>query len=123
MPRPYRHLHVDRKQDVFCVRLNRQRLDENAIHELADELVGLITDEGCRKLVLSLGPESPQLLFSVFLSKLVMVRRRLLEEGGRPLKLCDVGPLVQGVFAATQLKELFEFYPDQTAAVAAFQTC
>ena len=121
MPRPYRQLNVERKQDVFCVRLKRHRLDETAIDELANELVSLITGEGCRKLVLSLASDSPQLLYSVFLSKLVMVRRRLLEEGGAVLKLCDVNPHVYGVFEATQLKDLFEFYPDQDAAIASFR--
>jgi hypothetical protein len=121
MPRPFRHLDVERKNDIFCARLKRHRLDEKAIIELAAELVSLITEQGCRKLVLSLGSDAPELLYSVFLAKLVMVRRRLLEGGGAPLKLCEVNANVYGVFEATQLKDLFEFYPDRASAVASFE--
>jgi hypothetical protein len=71
-------------------------------------------------MVLSLGPESPQVLFSVFLAKLVMIRRRLLESGGAPLKLCDTTADVHGVFEACQLNNLFDFYPDRASAVASF---
>jgi hypothetical protein len=120
MPRPCRHLEVEHIGDVFCVRLSRYDLHEREILELADELVSLIADRGCRRMVLSLGPESPQVLYSVFLAKLVMIRRRLLENGGEPLKLCDTTEDVQGVFEACQLNDLFEFYPDQASAVASF---
>src|SRR5262249_43061615 len=120
MPRGPRYLEVEHVGDVFCVRLRRYNLHEKEILELADELVKLIDDDGCRRMVLSLGPESPQVLFSVFLAKLVMIRRRLLENGGVPLKLCDTGEDVRGVFKACQLSDLFEFYPDQASAVASF---
>ena len=49
--------------------------------QLADEVVDLI-DGGCRKLVFTLGPESLQCLYSVFLAKLVMFQRVLRERGG-----------------------------------------
>jgi hypothetical protein len=120
MPRARRHLEVEHIGDVFCVRLRRYDLHEKEILELADELVSLIADQGCRRMVLSLGPESPQVLFSVFLAKLVMIRRRLLESGGVPLKLCDTTEDVHGVFDACQLTNIFEFYPDQASAVASF---
>jgi hypothetical protein len=118
MPRPYRHIIVDRKGDVFCVRLRRTHLEETDILEMADELIGLIDKEGCRKMAFSLGPEAPNCLYSVFLAKLVMVRRHLRELDGS-LKLCDATPDTLEVFAACRLKEHFEFAPDQAAAVAA----
>jgi hypothetical protein len=119
MPRPYRTIDVERTDDVFCVRLTKTELPEPEVHDLANELVELVTDEGCRKLVLVLGPEPPNLIYSVFMGKLLMVRRRLLEAGGA-LKLCSVGPAVRGVFDALQLAQYFDFYPDRDAAVAAF---
>lgn len=119
MPRQYRRIVVERRDDVFCVRLRRLELTEPEVTELGEELVSLLTDDGCRKLVLALGPEPPSLIYSVFMGKLLMIRRRLQEEGGA-LKLCHVGPPVRGVFDALQLTQYFDFYPDQAAAVAAF---
>jgi anti-anti-sigma factor len=119
MPRPYRHIDVECRGDVFCVRLPRRRLNETEVNELADDLVGLIADEGCRKLALALGPKEPEFLYSVFLAKLVMVRRRLSEVGGT-LKICYAGENVRGVFEACKLEEMFDFSPDFDAAVRAF---
>ena len=119
MPRQYRTLAIKRTDDVFCVRLKHAHLQEPEVHDLAEELVDLIDQEKCRKLVLSLGPEPPNLIYSVFVGKLLMVRRRLQEQGGA-LKLCGASPAVASVFDALRLTQYFDFYPDETAAVAAF---
>jgi hypothetical protein len=119
MPRPYRTIAVEYTDDVFCVHLKNPQLQEPEVHEFADELVSLVADEDCRKLVLALGPEAPQLIYSVFMGKLLMVRRRIQDAGGA-LKLCDVPPTVRSVFDALQLTQYFEFHADRAAAVAAF---
>lgn len=116
MPSPYRLITVDREADVFCVRLRKRKLDETEVYQLAEELTSLITDEGCRKMALSLGPEEPQCLYSVFLAKLITVRRQLLERDGG-LRLCDASPAVLDVFAACKLKDYFEFAPDMNTAI------
>jgi anti-anti-sigma factor len=118
MPRPYRHIEVACPGDVFCVRLRQPKLDETALYELCDELTRLVTEDGCRKLVLSLGPPEPQFLYSIFLAKLVTLQRRLKGNGGA-LKLCEVGPETMSIFDACGLARLFEFYPDQAAALKA----
>ena len=110
---------VERREDVFCVRLPHRRLTETEVHELADELVVLIADDGCRKLALALGPKDPEFLYSVFLAKMVMVRRRLREMGGG-LKICYASTNVQSVFEACKLEEMFDFCPDFDAAITAF---
>src|SRR5262249_54399408 len=114
----YRQIDVERAADVFCVRLRQQRLDESAIHELRQELIALVKQEGCRKLALSLGPESPDCLYSVFLAALVTVRRVLVEHGGT-LLLHDVSPDTLGVFQTCQLHDHFQFAADLPAAIAA----
>jgi hypothetical protein len=118
MDRAYHHIDVQLHGDVFCVRLRSRQLLETDILELADELVSLIIDRGCRKLALSLGPEKLDCLYSVFLAKLVMLRRRMRECGGA-LKLCEVAPEVVGIFEACHLKDYFEFAKDQQAVIAA----
>jgi hypothetical protein len=115
-----RHIDVDRQGDIFCVHLRSHRYDESAIQELAQELTSLILQQGCRKLALSLGPESPQCLYSVFLAKLVTLRRLMAEKGGE-FKICDANEQTLGVFEACRLKDHFEFVPDLQTAVAAWQ--
>jgi hypothetical protein len=117
MDRPYRHIEVERRGDVSCVRLRLSRLDEPAIHELAGELRSLVTDGGVRKLALSLGPESPECLYSVFLAKLISLQRVLHEHGGE-LALCHAQPQVLRIFEACCLDQLFCFRPDFEAAAA-----
>jgi hypothetical protein len=119
MIRQYRLITVERKRDVFCVHLRHRKLEEGEIYSLTEELLSLVTDEGCTKLALSLGPEEPQCLYSVFLARLITLRRRLMEKGGA-LKICDASPAVVDVFAACQLKDYFDFVPDQKTAIAGF---
>ncbi len=117
MTRPYRHIEVERRGEVFCVRLQQTRMDEATIYELVAELRRLVTDGGCRRMALSLGPQSPECLYSVFLAKLITLQRVLREHGGE-LVLCHVQPDVRNIFAACCLEQLFQFLPDFEAAVA-----
>ena len=118
MDRPYRHLDVECQGDVYCARLTRTHLDEAALNELGQEMTRLV-DEGCRKLVLSLGPDSPQCMYSVFLAKLVTLRRRLHECGGS-LKITDAGPDTLRLFEVCRLRDYFDFTPDRSTAIASF---
>jgi anti-anti-sigma regulatory factor len=118
MQRIYRQISFERKQDVFCVRLRRNRLEEADIFAMAEELLSLIQEERCRKMIFCLGPGILDCLYSVFLAALVTVRRRLSECGG-VLKLCEVSPQTLEVFEACHLQKHFDFEPDQAAAVRA----
>jgi anti-anti-sigma factor len=119
MIRTYRQIASERRGDVCCVRLRTLRLEEEEVHELAEELIDLATREGCNKMVLSLGPRPPQCLYSVFLAKLVSVLRHLQQQGGG-LVLCDVSPEVRSVFEACRLDQQFRFAKDFDEAVAAW---
>jgi hypothetical protein len=117
----YRQIEVEHRDDVFCVRLRKSRLSETDILETTSELIALATQEGCRKLALSLGPESPACMYSLFLAKLITVQRRLCEEGGAMI-LCEVSPAIKGVFEVTRLDDQFTFVPDFDAAVAIWKS-
>ncbi len=119
MDRPYRHIDVETAGDVHCVKLRETKLDENALYELTDELGALVGEDGCSKVVLTLGPEEPQFLYSVFLAKLVTLQRRLRAKGGA-LKLADVAADTVRIFDACRLTPLFDFQPDRAAALASF---
>jgi hypothetical protein len=119
MANPGRHIVVERDNDVCTIRLRRGRMNEADILEMSDQIIGLIHDEGCRKMVISLGPGQLECLYSVFLAKLVMIRRIMNEAGGQ-LKLSDATPETVGVFEACHLKELFDFQPDKATAIQSF---
>lgn len=108
-----------RQHDVICVRLKQPRMEEPDIAQLGVEVLSLCNGDGCR-LALSLGPETPSCLYSVFLAKLVAIRNAIQRAGGK-LVLCDVGPLTRGVFEATKLDAEFTFVPDFPAALLHFQ--
>lgn len=119
MTRSYRHIAYECRGDVFCVRISQTHLDEPTLHEMGNEVRQLILEDGCRKMALSLGPESPQGLYSMFLAKLISIQRLLREHKGE-LVLCEVQPAVRDIFASCCLDQLFRFLPDFDAAVAHF---
>lgn len=121
MTRLHRLIHVEQRGDVFCVNLLQTRLDEPMIHELSDELRELVARGGCRRMALSLGPESPECLYSVFLAKLITLQRVLREHDGE-LVLCHVRPAVRDIFEACCLDRMFTFLPDFEAALAHWTT-
>jgi len=118
MPRTYPHLDIERRPNACCVRLRSHRIAESEIHAVVEELVALSRSEGFRNLVLSLGPKPPECLYSVFLAKLCWAKRVLDEEGG-VLVLCEVDPMVRTIFEACKLDEQFRFAEDFDEAVAA----
>jgi hypothetical protein len=112
----YRYISVERQGDVFCVRLKSSRLEESEIHQLGTDLTDLCELHGCRKMALSLGPQPPDCLYSVFLAKLIAVRNALRRHEGR-LILCEVSPEAFNVFEACLLHREFTFAPDFASAV------
>jgi hypothetical protein len=115
MSNSWRHIDVETRGDLRCVRLRHNRFEEKQIDDFANELVAAGCAEGCSKIALSLGPKPPDCLYSVFLGKLISVQRRL-EEQGRRLLLCDAGPEVQSIFSACKLIDHFTFVADFEAA-------
>jgi anti-anti-sigma factor len=120
MNRRFQQIEMEQEEDVFLANFRRNLMDETDIYAAAKELTALIEQDGCRKLVLSLGPQAIECLYSVFLAKLVMIQRLLQENGGN-LILCDVLPVVKAVFEACKLQDFFLFAPDRSTALALFR--
>src|SRR5262245_53802686 len=110
MSSPFRHVILEVQNGVHRVRLRNRRLDEVELADLTDELIGLL-DNGCRLMALSLGPEPPLFLYSVFLARLVTLQRMLRERGGA-LILCELKPEVMRIFEACRLELQFRFARD-----------
>src|SRR5437588_12880517 len=117
----YRQIETELHGDVYCVRLRDPRLRFTELDELIAELDRFVAENQCRKLVLMLGPDEPQCLYSLFLAKLVSLQRRLQANGGA-LKLAGASENVVQVFEACKLRNFFDFLPDRDAAIAALAT-
>jgi hypothetical protein len=119
MDRAYRHIAVEVMGDVTSVTMLNHRMSEKDILEMADELLTLANQGGCRKMVLALGPGRIECLYSVFLAKLVMLRRHLNNYQGK-LKIAAAAPETIGVFKTCGLDNYFDFEPDVATAIANF---
>jgi len=120
MVRPYRYVDVDRQGGISCVRLRQTSFSEAELEELGAEIGRVVDEEGCRKLVLDLGPHDPECLYSVFLAKLINLQKRLESDGGQ-LALCELSTATQGIFQAAGLDKFFYFYPNRAAACQALK--
>ena len=119
MLRPYQHIAVGQVGEVYCVRLRHGHLDDDGVEQLGAEISSrLVDEEGCRKMVLNLGPQELECLYSLFLAKLIHLQRRLTASSGG-LALAHATPYLHELFAVTGLHKIFRFYPDQAAAVQA----
>jgi hypothetical protein len=117
----FRFINVERRDDVCCIRLKKTRLEENEIQLLGQELIELCEKDGCRKLALSLGPEPPDCLYSVFLAKLIAVRNAIQRQRGQ-MVLCDLSPVAYSVFEACLLHREFTFADNLASAIAKLST-
>ncbi len=116
MANQYRHIIVERHGNVACVRLIHSRMNEPQVYEMFGEILRMALEEGCPRVALSLGPKAPECLYSVFIAKLIGLRRRLQEAGGG-LKLCDCGEQVLGVLDVCVVRDHFEIVPDAATAL------
>jgi hypothetical protein len=107
----FHQIDVNRRGDVFCVRLKHSKMNEVQLHQLGEELNQLVTESGCRLMALALGFDQIDCLYSSFIGKMMAVRKLLLEKGGH-IKLCEVGPASLGVLKTCKLTELFDIHAD-----------
>jgi hypothetical protein len=119
--RPYQFIVCERSGDIYCVRLQTFRIDDDQMEDFGAELARLIDEENCRKMIVNLGPDEPECLMSVFLAKLLGLQRRLHGLGG-VLALAHVSDYTRGVFRSVGIEKYFQFYPDQAVALQALST-
>lgn len=113
----YHHLGVWKRGDVMIVRFGDHRiLDEATVNLIGDELYSVADRPDCRHLLLNFAGVAG--LSSLMLGKLLILRRKMAAKGGK-LKLYDVEPEVQEVFAATELHHLLDIRGSETEALQA----
>jgi anti-sigma B factor antagonist len=108
------------RDGVKVVRFHDRHLfDERTVREVADQVGAALPDDGTPiRLVLDFSDVA--LISSSFLSKLILLQRRVDASRGK-LRLCEMSPVVQQVFRTSNLDRLFHIDRDQTAALAAVQ--
>ena len=120
MPENLQQITAERRGDVWCVGLKHRRLSITDLEQLGDELMELVTEDGCRRMALSLGNDKLDCLYSAFIGKMIAVRKALAERNGH-IHLAEVGPLALDVLRYTRLTQIFEIHRDLDAAVTALQ--
>ena len=118
MDRPYQYLHVERVDAFRVVKLVRPAYDDDALDQMGDELARLLDEEGCRSVILSLGPEDPKCLYSIFLARLVNLKKRL-ELAGGTLSLTDVSADTKKIFQVAGIEKFFQFHDTVETALKA----
>ena len=118
MRRPYAFIAFELTGDVFCVRLQKSRVEDHQLEDLGAEFGRLIDEENCRKMILNLGPEEPECLISVFLAKLINLHRRLERMNGT-LTLAHASEYTRSIFRIAGIEKYFHFYPDEQSALQA----
>ncbi len=95
----------------------RTILEDRTIDEMGDHLLGLVSDDGRRQLVLNFAPVES--MTSAMIGKLFALHKRVREAGGR-LAFCEVGPFLHEIFKVVRLSDFVGIYPTETEALRTF---
>jgi anti-sigma B factor antagonist len=98
---------------------DNQLFDERTVREASDQIAAALPNDGSPiRLVVDFSDVS--LISSTFLSKLILLQRRIDATRGK-LRLCEMTPIVQQVFRTSNLDRLFKIDRDQRTAIESFQ--
>jgi anti-anti-sigma regulatory factor len=101
-------LEIDHAGDVTVVRFTDRSLwNDEEIRVVADHLLDLVDDDGCRNLMLDFSDVVSA--GSVMLTKLFVLHQKLKAVGGR-LTFCNVGPFLNEIFDAVRLSDRVSIY-------------
>ena len=96
---------------------DRKILDELCIHEIQEELAGLVESKAGGNLLLCF--KNVEHLSSAALGMLITLKKKVEEKHGK-LKLSDINPQIYEVFKITRLNKIFDIHPGIDKARAAF---
>jgi anti-sigma B factor antagonist len=98
---------------------DHQLFDERTVREVADQISAALPNDGTPiRVVVDFSDVS--LISSTFLSKLILLQRRVDASRGK-LRLCEMSPVIQQVFRTSNLDRLFKIDRDQRTAIDSFQ--
>jgi anti-sigma B factor antagonist len=109
------YLELETQGDAVIARFNRARLSEDDnIEQLGQELLSLVDQYHCRRLVVSL--ELVEFITSAAIGKLITLHRRLHRKDGR-LVICHAEGAVADVLKTSRLNDYFTIASDTPQAV------
>jgi anti-sigma B factor antagonist len=93
-------------------------LEQGMIDQIGRELAGATLEAaGNKKLLLNF--QDIKFMASMMIGKILQVHKQCKNDKIK-LKLCSISSNIMEVFKITNLTKLFEIYPDEASAVAAF---
>ena len=112
-------IRVDDTDGIKVVRFeDHQLFDERTVRELSDQIAAALPNDGSPiRLVVDFSDVS--LISSTFLSKLILLQRRIDGTRGK-LRLCEMSPMIEQVFRTSNLDRLFKIDRDQRTAIDSF---
>ena len=118
MAEPATRLKVSDDRGVSVIEFaDRKILDELCIHEIQEELSGLVDTKSSGNLLLCF--KNVEHLSSAALGMLITLKKKVEEKQGK-LKLSDINPQIYEVFKITRLNKIFDIHPSIDKARASF---
>jgi anti-sigma B factor antagonist len=118
MAEPATRLKVSDDRGVSVIEFSdRKILDELCIHEIQEELSGLVDTKSSGNLLLCF--KNVEHLSSAALGMLITLKKKVEEKQGK-LKLSDINPQIYEVFKITRLNKIFDIHPSIDKARASF---
>lgn len=96
----------------------RNILDEAMIHQIGEEVIGLMASSQNPKLLISF--KGVEHLSSTALGMLISIKNKIGAKGGQ-LRLSDIDPKIHEVFRITRLDTLFQIHPTADSAQKSFR--
>jgi anti-sigma B factor antagonist len=113
-------IQVNEADGVTVIRFHDNQLfDERTVREASDQIAAALPNDGSPiRLVVDFSDVG--LISSTFLSKLILLQRRIDQTRGK-LRLCEMSQIIQQVFRTSNLDRLFKIDRDQRTAIDSFQ--
>ena len=113
-------IQVNEADGVKVIRFqDNQLFDERTVREASDQIAAALPNDGSPiRLVVDFSDVG--LISSTFLSKLILLQRRIDQTRGK-LRLCEMSQIIQQVFRTSNLDRLFKIDRDQRTAIDSFQ--
>lgn len=113
-----RRIETEDVGDVTVVKfIDKRILDEQNIQLIGDQLVGLVDEDGKRKLLLNFA--NVEYLSSAALGKLITLNKKVKAVSGQ-LKLCNIKPEIYEVFEITKLNKVLQIMKTEENALESF---
>jgi anti-sigma B factor antagonist len=112
------HLQIEQMGDVTVISfLDKRILDEQNIQAIADQMFGLVDDQGRHQMLLDFS--KVEYMSSAALGKLITLHKKIRDVKGK-LILCGIGPQILEVFTITKFDKIFIIKKDRDEGLNAF---